>query len=206
MPVRNALNECMSDHGGFEHTSSPCASSIRSRSATPRSDGPNLMYETRRVSAHCSPERPLTLASFRPALHRQAQPIDRRAACQPLRMRFRHNNHDIDDGLRSGASSASTSLPRCPFSRAPCRRRSRISGTSGRRLIHDDPSNDQPMAVSLIRETSENIRRHGVATLMRMYTLPHVWSGTVRHCRRTLQSPRVFLREQLYWHPPGPSA
>ena len=197
---QDALNECMSDHGGFEHNlqSLRIVDTLEERYAA--FDGLNLMYETREgILKHCSPRNARLLGELGQRFIDKRQPsIEGQLAnlCDEIA----YNNHDIDDGLRSGLISLDQLAQVPVFARNRAAVEAEYPGLSGRRLIHETIRRMiNLMAVSLIRETSENIRRHGVRTLADVHAAPRL-VGYGEALQEDLQSLRVFLREQLYWH------
>lgn len=197
---QDALNECMQDHGGFEHNlqSLRIVDTLEERYAA--FDGLNLMYETREgILKHCSPRNARLLGELGRRFIEQRQPsIEGQLAnlCDEIA----YNNHDIDDGLRSGLISLEQLAEVPVFARNRAAVEAEYPGLGGRRLIHETIRRMiNLMAVSLIRETSENIRRHGVVSLADVHAAPRLVAYG-EGLQEDLQSLRVFLREQLYWH------
>jgi dGTPase len=104
---QDALNDCMSSHGGFEHNLQSLRVVDELEERYPRYNGLNLTFETREgVLKHCS----------RANAHRieQAEPggvarrfLDRTQPSLEARLcnladEIAYNAHDIDDGVRSG--------------------------------------------------------------------------------------------------------
>jgi dGTPase len=104
---QDALHECMSDHGGFEHNLQSLRVVDRLEQRYPAFDGLNLCLETRegilkrcpvRIAAQLEAAEPggvarRFLAGLRPSL--EAQLVN-------LADEIAYNAHDIDDGVRSG--------------------------------------------------------------------------------------------------------
>ena len=110
----------------------------------------------------------------RPALHRQA-PASIEGQLVNLCDEIAYNNHDIDDGLRSGLISLEQLAEVPVFARNRAAVEAEYPGLAGRRLIHETIRRMiNLMAVSLIRETSGNIRRHGVETLADVHAAPRL--------------------------------
>ena len=197
---QDALNECMKDYGGFEHNlqSLRIVDALEERYAA--FDGLNLMYETREgILKHCSPKNARLLGELGQRFIDKRQPsIEGQLAnlCDEIA----YNNHDIDDGLRSGLISLEQLAEVPVFARNRAAVEAEYPGLAGRRLIHETIRRMiNLMAVSLIRETSGNIRRHGVETLADVHAAPRLVAYG-EALQEDLQALRVFLREQLYWH------
>jgi dGTPase len=99
---QDALNACMRRFGGFEHN----LQSLRVVDVLEERygdfDGLNLMFETREgVLKHCLPEIAATLGDVGERFLTRTQP-SLEAQITNLADEIAYNNHDIDDGLRSG--------------------------------------------------------------------------------------------------------
>src|SRR5262245_24969881 len=99
---QDALDECMRAHGGFEHNlqSLRVVDVLEQRYAT--FDGLNLCFETREgILKHCSPEQAARLGDVGQRFVKQQRP-SLEAQLANLADEIAYNNHDVDDGLRSG--------------------------------------------------------------------------------------------------------
>jgi dGTPase len=104
---QDALNECMAQHGGFEHNLQSLRVVDRLEHRYPRYDGLNLSFETREgILKHCSRANAERLESVEPGGVAQrfitrTQPSLEAQLCN-LADEIAYNAHDIDDGVRSG--------------------------------------------------------------------------------------------------------
>ena len=104
---QDALNDCMSGHGGFEHNLQSLRVVDYLEARYPAFDGLNLTFETREgVLKHCSRANAERLEAAEPqgVAHRflaRAQPSLEAQLCN-LADEIAYNAHDIDDGVRSG--------------------------------------------------------------------------------------------------------
>jgi dGTPase len=99
---QDALQECMKPHGGFEHNlqSLRVVDELEERYAA--FDGLNLSFETREgILKHCSVENARRLGDVGERFLLRRQP-GLEAQVANLADEIAYNNHDIDDGLRSG--------------------------------------------------------------------------------------------------------
>jgi len=102
---QDALNECMRDHGGFEHNLQSLRIVDRLEERYAEFSGLNLMFETREgILKHCNRRHAAALGELGrrfldgtwPSLEAQVTNIADEIA---------YNSHDVDDGLRSGLLS-----------------------------------------------------------------------------------------------------
>jgi dGTPase len=103
---QDALNECMRDHGGFEHN----AQSLRVVDLLEQRyvafDGLNLCFETREgILKHCSKTRARHLGDIGARFLNGGQP-SLEAQLANIADEIAYNNHDIEDGLRAGLLTA----------------------------------------------------------------------------------------------------
>lgn len=104
---QDALNECMSGHGGFEHNLQSLRVVDQLEERYPRFDGLNLTFETREgILKHCSRANAEKLEAQEPGgigrrFLDRTQPGLEAQLCN-LADEIAYNAHDIDDGVRSG--------------------------------------------------------------------------------------------------------
>jgi dGTPase len=104
---QDALNDCMSAHGGFEHNLQSLRVVDELEERYPRYDGLNLTFETREgVLKHCSRANAQRIEEGEPGgvgrrFLDRTQPSLEAQLCN-LADEIAYNAHDIDDGVRSG--------------------------------------------------------------------------------------------------------
>lgn len=99
---QDALNACMKDYGGFEHNlqSLRVVDTLEERYGA--FNGLNLCFETREgILKHCSLKNAQQLGDVGMRFIEKTQPSLEAQLCN-LADEIAYNNHDIDDGLRSG--------------------------------------------------------------------------------------------------------
>src|SRR5688500_5263649 len=99
---QEALNQCMQEHGGFEHNlqSLRVVDLLEQRYAA--FDGLNLTFETREgVLKHCSVRNARELGEVAERFIQKRRP-SLEAQIANVADEIAYNNHDVDDGLRSG--------------------------------------------------------------------------------------------------------
>ena len=197
---QEALNACMKDFGGFEHN----LQSLRTVDLLEESyadfNGLNLMYETREgILKHCSPKHAAELGEIGRRFIEGRQP-SLEAQLANLADEIAYNNHDVDDGLRSGLITLEQ-LDEVPIFAVQRREaEARWPGLSGRKLINETVRRMiHLMVIDLIEQTRANIAAEGVATLADVHAAPRLvaYSDALLPPLREL---KVFLRDKLYRH------
>ena len=197
---QEALNTCMKDFGGFEHN----LQSLRTVDVLEESyaefNGLNLLHETREgILKHCSHKNAEGLGEIGRRFLEGHQP-SLEAQLANLADEIAYNNHDIDDGLRSGLITLEQ-LDAVPiFARNRQIVERAYPGLAGRRLIHETIRRMiNLMAVDLIDRTRANIMEAQVGSLDAVRAAPRL----VAYSAELLPELRVlkgFLRENLYHH------
>jgi len=134
---QDALNACMREHGGFEHNlqSLRVVDVLEQRYA--EFDGLNLTYEVREgILKHCSPQNARTLGEVGQRFLDKMQP-SLEAQVANLADEIAYNNHDVDDGLRSGLITLEQLQQVGIFARHLDAVRMRYPGIAGRRMVHE---------------------------------------------------------------------
>ncbi|MRR49889.1 MAG: deoxyguanosinetriphosphate triphosphohydrolase [Rhodocyclaceae bacterium] len=197
---QDALNECMNDHGGFEHNLQSLRIVDRLEERYGAFDGLNLMYETREgVLKHCSPAKARELGDLGRRFLDNRRPSLEAQICN-LADEIAYNNHDVDDGLRSGLLTIEQLQEVSLFARHAEEARREFPGLGERRLIHETVRRMIGAQVSdLLAETQRRIDAQGPACLDDIHVAPVLvgFSDAMREENRLLKS---FLRQHLYQH------
>jgi len=197
---QDALNECMADHGGFEHNlqSLRIVDSLEERYGA--FDGLNLMFETRAgILKHCSPARARELGAVGERFLNDRRPSLEAQICN-LADEIAYNNHDVDDGLRSGLITLDQLESVSLFERHRRAASADFPQLRGRRLIHETVRRMIDAQVTdLLAETERRLAQAGVASLEDVERAPPLvgFSPEMVEENRALKS---FLRENLYRH------
>lgn len=197
---QDALNACMKAHGGFEHNLQSLRTVDRLEEHYAAFDGLNLTYETREgILKHCSRAHAEGLGELGRRFLDGTQPSIE-AQLANLADEIAYNNHDVDDGLRSGLISLEQLDEVQIFVDHRRAVEARWPGLGGRKLIHETVRRMvNTMALDLIEQTRANIRDAGVSSLDDVRRAPRLVAHSVAQAPR-LHELKVFLRENLYWH------
>jgi dGTPase len=197
---QDALNECMAGHGGFEHNLQSLRIVDRLEERYGAFDGLNLMFETRAgVLKHCSPARARELGELGLRFLDDRRPSLEAQICN-LADEIAYNNHDVDDGLRSGLVTLEQLEEVDLFARHVREAQAEFPSLSGRRLIHETVRRMIDAQVTdLLAETARRIAEQRVATLAEVVAAPPLvgFSAGMVEENRGL---KTFLRESLYRH------
>ena len=197
---QDALNECMQGYGGFEHNLQSLRIVEQLEQHYGRFDGLNLMFETREgILKHCSPAHARTLGELGQRFLNGQQPSLEAQICN-LADEIAYNNHDVDDGLRSGLISLEQLQEVSLFSRHLSEVEQVFPGITGRRRIHETIRRIIDAQVTdLLNESGRRIVQAAPRTLQDILAAPVLigFSEAMHAENRVL---KMFLREQLYRH------
>ena len=197
---QDALNACMKPWGGFEHNlqSLRVVDELEQRYAA--FDGLNLCFETREgILKHCSVANARGLGELGERFLARRQP-SLEAQMANLADEIAYNNHDIDDGLRSGLLQQAALESVALFGRHRATVQDRHPGLSGRRLIHETIRRIiDELVTDLIAETGRRIADSGVRSLEDVRAAPPLAAFSDRVGGESAELKR-FLLTQLYRH------
>ncbi len=197
---QDALNGCMKAYGGFEHNlqSVRVVDVLEQRYAT--FDGLNLCFETREgMLKHCSPDKAAQLGELgerfltnrRPSLEGQIANLADEIA---------YNNHDVDDGLRSGLITLEQ-LSAVPLVAEHLQLvKEAYPNLTGRRVVHETVRRMiNTLVTDLIAQSADNIAAQNLLTLDDVRDAPALiaFSAALNSKQRELKK---FLHIHLYRH------
>jgi len=198
---QDALHECMRAHGGFEHNlqSLRVVDELEQRYAA--FDGLNLCFETREgILKHCRLEDARALGELGERFLQRRQP-SLEAQVANLADEIAYNNHDVDDGLRSGLLRLGQ-LDRIDLFADHRRSVERLHpGVAGRRLVHETIRRMiDDLVVDLLAESRRRIGAAAPRSLDEVRAAPPLVAFSPAMRERSVQLKR-FLHEALYRHP-----
>ncbi|QQZ30541.1 deoxyguanosinetriphosphate triphosphohydrolase [Thiothrix subterranea] len=199
---QDELNACMKDFGGFEHN----LQSLRVVDVLEDSyadfPGINLTFETREgILKHCALKHAQTLGDVGQRFLNKTQPT-LEAQLTNLADEIAYNNHDIEDGLRSGLISLEQ-LQQVPvFAQEYQAVLQQYPALQGRRLIRETLRRMiGRMVVDLIESSQAAIQASGVQTLAEVRAQPLALMRYGDDMRQQKNGLKKFLRDNLYFHP-----
>ncbi|MDM5176236.1 deoxyguanosinetriphosphate triphosphohydrolase [Massilia sp. DJPM01] len=134
---QDVLNECMQDHGGFEHNLQSLRVVDELEEHYGAFDGLNLMFDTREgILKHCSLANAKLLGPVAQRFIDRTEP-SLEAQLTNLADEIAYNSHDIDDGLRSGLITIAQLEEVDFFARRWHDVQKAYPGLSGRRAIYE---------------------------------------------------------------------
>jgi dGTPase len=197
---QDALNECMREYGGFEHNlqSLRVVDELEERYAA--FDGLNLCFETREgILKHCSLENARKLGDVGERFVLRQQPSIE-AQLANLADEIAYNNHDIDDGLRSGLLTLRQLADVPLFARHARSVEVEFPDLPERRLTHETVRRMiNTLVTDLQAETSRRIADAAVASIEDVRRAPML-VGFSPALRAEADDLKRFLHQHLYRH------
>ena len=198
---QDALNACMKDYGGFEHN----VQSLRIIDVLEKNyadfNGLNLCFETREgVLKHCSLKNAANLGEVGERFINKKQ-SSLEAQLTNIADQVAYNNHDIDDGLRSGLLNIeqmrevrlfSTQYDKVMWKHPDLKGNRRIHETI-RRMIGEQ-------VVDLVETSQENIAKVNPQSIEDVRNHSEQLISFSNEMRTHNQELKKFLRENLYFH------
>jgi dGTPase len=199
---QDALNECMREHGGFEHNlqSLRVVDELEERYAS--FNGLNLTFETREgILKHCSAQNARQLGEIGQRFLDRTQP-GLEAQIANLADEVAYNNHDVDDGLRAGLIRREQ-LEAIPFiAEAAARVRARHPDCAEPRLSREIIRSMIDRLVSdLIRTSQARIEEVAPQSIEDVRRAGHPLIGLGESLAAGQAALKRFLRQELYTHP-----
>jgi len=134
---QDVLNDCMKDFGGFEHNLQSLRVVDHLEEHYGAFDGLNLTFETREgILKHCSLNNARQLGELGQRFIDRSQP-SLEAQLTNLADEIAYNNHDIDDGLRSGLLTMAQMEEVELFARLRRQVEQQYPGLAGRRALYE---------------------------------------------------------------------
>ena len=197
---QDALHECMQPHGGFEHNLQSLRVVDELEERYGAFNGLNLCFETREgILKHCSLENARTLGDVGERFIRRTQP-SLEAQIANLADEIAYNNHDVDDGLRSGLITLRQFDDVTLFARHAADVRREFPDIAERRMIHETTRRMiNALVVDLIDETQRRIAAVSPRAIDDVRAAQPL-VGFSDQVRKEADELKRFLFEHLYRH------
>ena len=197
---QDALNACMKTYGGFEHNLQSLRVVDKLEERYAEFDGLNLCFETREgILKHCSADNAAKLGDVGERFLNNRRP-SLEAQVANLADEIAYNNHDVDDGLRSGLITLEQ-LETVPLVATQLSEvRHAYPDLPERRVVHETVRRMiNTLVTDLIRQSESNINSQAPSTLEEVRNAPALiaYSPEMNEQQRALKN---FLRIHLYRH------
>jgi len=197
---QDALNACMKEFGGFEHNlqSLRVVDHLEQRYA--EFDGLNLTFELREgILKHCSIKNAKLLGDVGVRFLQKTQP-SLEAQATNLADEIAYNNHDVDDGLRSGLITLEQLAEVDIFAEHLNHVQEKYPVLTGRRLVHETVRRMiNALVVDLCSQSSKNIAEARPKNIEDIRELP-LLIGFSKDMQQQQAELKRFLRINLYQH------
>jgi len=197
---QDALNDCMREHGGFEHNLQSLRVIDKLEQRYAEFDGLNLTFELREgVLKHCSVKNAKQLGDVGQRFIHKTNP-SLEAQITNFADEIAYNNHDVDDGLRSGLITIeqlqqvemfATQLDIVKRTYPKIEQKRLISETI-RRMIN-------LLVVDLCEHTQKNIAKSQPNSIDDIRQAPYL-AGFSKAMELQNHELKQFLRKNLYHH------
>jgi dGTPase len=197
---QEALDACMKEYGGFEHNLQSLRVVDQLEEHYGAFDGLNLMFETREgILKHCAPSDAKMLGEIGQRFLDKKQPT-LEAQLANLADEIAYNNHDIDDGLRSGLLTTAQLGEVDFYARHRTEVERAYPGITGRRAIHETIRRMiNALIVDLIDTSRARIETAQLKSTDDVRNAPPMIAFSAQMNREAAQL-KHFLRRNLYQH------
>ena len=203
---QDALNECMTPYGGFEHNLQSLRVVDGLEERYPQFDGLNLCFETREgILKHCSLRNAQLLEAQEPGgvasrFLTKNQPSLEAQLCN-IADEMAYNAHDIDDGVRSGLINMAQLEEVALFDDYSRQVENEFVDLAGRRLLYEAIRrmlSDQ--VYDVLSATQNALAQHAPDSVAAVRASPALVQFSVPMQQRSTQL-KTFLLHHLYRHP-----
>jgi dGTPase len=197
---QEALNTCMKDFGGFEHNlqSLRVVDVLEERYAA--FDGLNLCFETREgILKHCALQNAAQLGEVGARFLNQQRP-SLEAQLANLADEIAYNNHDVDDGLRSGLLTLEQLASVRLFAQHLDEVRDTYPNLAERRVVHETVRRMiNSLVTDLIEQTERNLQQYAPASVNDVRQAPALVAFSEQMYEKNREL-KAVLRTHLYRH------
>ena len=197
---QDALNDCMTDYGGFEHNLQSLRVVEKLEQRYAEFDGLNCTFELREgILKHCSIKNAKQLGDVGLRFINKTNP-SLEAQITNFADEIAYNNHDIDDGLRSGLITIEQLQSVALFASQLDIVKTKYPKLEQKRLIHETIRRMiNILVVDLCTQTTKNIAQLQPSNINDIRQAPYLAGFSSDIAAKNL-SLKQFLRKNLYQH------
>jgi dGTPase len=198
---QDALNDCMREHGGFEHNLQSLRTVDELEERYALFPGLNLTFECREgILKHCAVSKAKALGDVGERFLSRQQP-GLEAQLANLADEIAYNNHDVDDGIRAGLitleEAAQVPLVRRHYEQVV----SLYPDLQGRRRVHETVRRIvNAVVIDVIQSSAERLLRADPLDIDAVRAQSQPLIGMSEAMREQHLELKQFLREQVYRH------
>ena len=197
---QDALNACMHDYGGFEHNLQSLRVVDKLEQRYAEFDGLNLTFELREgILKHCSVKNAKQLGDVGQRFINKTSP-SLEAQVTNFADEIAYNNHDIDDGLRSGLITIEQLQEVALFAENLSIVKAKYPQLEQRRVIHETIRRMiNVLVVDLCQTSSAKIAKLQPKSISDIRQAPYLVGFSETMQAKNLEL-KQFLRKNLYHH------
>jgi dGTPase len=198
---QEALNECMLDHGGFEHNLQSLRTVDELEERYAQFSGLNLTFECREgILKHCAVAKARELGDVGERFVHRRQP-GLEAQLANLADEVAYNNHDVDDGIRAGLMTLEE-VAQVPLVGQQFRAVMELyPQLQGRRRVHETVRRMVNALVGdVIRHSGERLQAAAPADIDAVRAQPAALIGMSDAMRAQHVELKQYLNEHVYRH------
>ena len=197
---QDALNDCMKDYGGFEHNLQSLRVVDKLEQRYAEFDGLNLTFELREgILKHCSIKNAKQLGDVGLRFINKTNP-SLEAQLTNFADEIAYNNHDVDDGLRSGLITIEQLQSVELFATQVDVVKAKYPKIEQKRLIHETIRRMiNLLVVDLCTQSTTNIKKANPQNIQDIRQMPYLVSFSDEMAAKNLAL-KQFLRKNLYQH------
>lgn len=198
---QDALNQCMQNYGGFEHNLQSLRVVDQLEEKYAGFDGLNLTFETREgILKHCSKANAKQLGDVGERFLNRTQPT-LEAQLANLADEIAYNNHDVDDGCRSGLITVEQLESVTLFQDACSEVKQLYPELKRRRLVHEIIRRIiNRQVIDLIKTTLHNIEQLDPQSVDDIRQADRLMVGFSEPMLKLHLELKQFLNKNLYQH------
>ena len=197
---QDALNDCMNNYGGFEHNLQSLRVVDKLEQRYAEFDGLNLTFELREgILKHCSIKNAKQLGDVGLRFINKTNP-SLEAQLTNFADEIAYNNHDVDDGLRSGLITIEQLQSVELFATQLDVVKAKYPKLEQKRLIHETIRRMiNVLVVDLCTQSTTNIKKANPQNIQAIRQAPYLVAFSEDMAVKNLAL-KQFLRKNLYQH------